>query len=139
MKRLAPDIQAVIEGDAKKLTEALISGEISVGKFLPDYFDESEIENLAFDILNFICDQRLMAPIIQYLGTMKWLSLQEACIYSRKSKNTLLALAADGTIYATREGMGDWVFDRESIDRFYNRKREKDHARRADIERRMAV
>ncbi|MDO8282718.1 MAG: hypothetical protein Q7U10_08900 [Thermodesulfovibrionia bacterium] len=54
------------------------------------------------------------------LASMKWLTMKEAIIYSRKSKNTLLKYIMKNLIYGDQVEGGDWIVDRESIDRFYN-------------------
>jgi len=53
------------------------------------------------------------------LKTMKWITLQEACIYARRSVNTIKKLIQEVKIYGTKRD-GEWIVDRESIDAFYN-------------------
>lgn len=59
----------------------------------------------------------------EILKTVKWLTLQEAAIYSRRSINTIKKLIAEGIIYGTKRG-GEWVVDRESIDAYFNEDRD---------------
>lgn len=122
--KIANDIRALIEDDAKHLTEAFLSGEISPGETgtvsLSDHWTEEGIHRFAVSIIQYQLDNKSLAFILPFLGTMKWLSLAEACVYSRKSRNTLLELIKTGKIYGTKpEGSGDYVVDRESIDQFY--------------------
>lgn len=120
--KIAPDITSVIEDDALRLTEALISGEIALadGRGLSEMgLTEADMHRLAREVLNFMLDRRLLAPVIQYLSTMKWLTLQEAYIYTRRSRNTIIRWLEDGKIYGSKpEGSGDWLVDRESIDSY---------------------
>lgn len=58
---------------------------------------------------------------IPYIQSMKWLRLREACIYSRRSRNTILEWIKCGNIYGAKpEGSGEYIIDRESIDNYYN-------------------
>ena len=57
------------------------------------------------------------------LQTIRWLTLAEACLYSRRSNNTLKKLIRENQIYGTKKG-GEWIVDRESIDAFYNADRD---------------
>jgi excisionase family DNA binding protein len=55
----------------------------------------------------------------ELLKSMKWLGLRDACFYMRRSVNTIKKLIFENKIYGTKIG-GEWIIDRESIDRFYN-------------------
>ncbi len=57
------------------------------------------------------------------LNCMKWLTLHEACIYARRSSNTIKKLVLEGKIYASKKG-GEWIVDRESIDRYFYTERD---------------
>lgn len=59
---------------------------------------------------------------MELLKTMKWIGLNDACSYMRKSANTIKKLIFENKIYGTKIG-GEWIIDRESIDRFYNAER----------------
>ena len=54
---------------------------------------------------------------------MKWLTLQEACTYSRRSSNTMKRLILQGKIYGSKKE-GEWIVDRESIDGYFNADRD---------------
>lgn len=141
--KISPDIKSLFEDDTKKLTEAFLTGEISAAKepekHLSFYFTTAEIERLSSDVVSFIIEQKLLSPVISILGTMKWLSTGEAMIYSRKSRNTLLELMRSGKIYGTKpEGSGDWIWNRESIDRYYEADREKIRLRLQAFKRRAS-
>ena len=51
----------------------------------------------------------------------RWLTMQEAMKYAKvKSINTMKKWVDEGHIYGRpRSGRGDWIIDRESIDKFY--------------------
>jgi hypothetical protein len=51
----------------------------------------------------------------------RWLTMQEAMKYARvKSLNTMKKWVEEGLIYGRpRSGRGDWIIDRQSIDKFY--------------------
>ena len=51
----------------------------------------------------------------------RWLTMKEAMEYARvKSINTMKKWIDEGLIYGRpRSGRGDWIIDRESIDRYY--------------------
>lgn len=53
--------------------------------------------------------------------TPRWLKLKQAVIYSGLSPNTLRKYADEGVIKASRTQGNQRRFDRESIDRFYER------------------
>lgn len=57
------------------------------------------------------------------IKTMKWITLQEAVIYARKSLNTVKKLINEGKIYGSKKG-GEWIVDRASIDSYYNEDRD---------------
>jgi len=59
----------------------------------------------------------------ELLKTMRWIGLKDACFYMRKSANTIKKLILENKIYGTKKG-GEWIIDRESIDRFYNADRD---------------
>jgi hypothetical protein len=59
---------------------------------------------------------------IDVLCTARWLTMAEACEYSRKSINTLKKLIASGKIYADKRG--EWTVDRQSIDDYFNARRD---------------
>ncbi len=60
---------------------------------------------------------------IELLRTMKWIGLKDACFYARTSITTMKKLICENKIYGTKKG-GEWIIDRESIDRFYNAERD---------------
>ncbi|MBC8179181.1 MAG: helix-turn-helix domain-containing protein [Deltaproteobacteria bacterium] len=51
----------------------------------------------------------------------RWLTMKEAKEYAKvRSINTIKKWVNEGLIYGRpRSGRGDWIVDRESIDRFY--------------------
>lgn len=116
------DIKSKIEGDVKRLTEAMLTGEVSInGISLADEFSEDLIHQFSASIIRYQLENRLLSTIIPYLASMRWLTLPEACIYSRRSRNTLLLWLECGKIYGTKpEGSGDYIIDRESIDKYFN-------------------
>jgi excisionase family DNA binding protein len=131
--RVPSDIRTSIEDDVKKLTEAFCTGEISVdGMPLSDDFGEGLLHGLAADIIRYQLESRMLSLVLPYLSTFKWLSMQEACLYSRKSRKTLLKLIEEMKIYGTRpDGSGEYVIDRESIDAYYNEEKDNLLRRRA--------
>lgn len=125
--KLPADIMGHLDEDRKKLSEALIAGEISTGQgmALRDFLKEHEIEQLAGDILRFLLERRALSLFFTILGSMRWLELPLACLYARKSQNTLKAWIADpeNPVYGLKTGDGvtsPIIVDRESIDKFYN-------------------
>lgn len=139
MKQLSSDIKSIIEDEAKSLTSAFITGDISpAGGFtMTNYFSEQEIHLFTAAIIQHQLDRKCLSLVLPFLSTMKWLSMQEACIYSRKSRNTLLELIKTGKIYGTKpEGLGDYVVDRGSIDDFFNIARTEQMIHLAKIKRR---
>ena len=120
--KISNDIKSLIEDDVKHLTDAFLTGEISVDSIsLADKFNPDLLHKFSADIIKYQLEKKILSSLIPYLSTMKWLSLQEACIYARKSRNTILELIKTGKIYGTKpEGMGDYVVDRESIDKFFD-------------------
>lgn len=120
--KLPKDIPKVIEEDVKNLTKAIISGQIlSAQNLITIDVPENDINQLSADILNYILSEQLLSPAIQYLSTMKWLRLEEACLYARLGRTTMRKLIKRGNIHGSKpEGTGDWIIDRQSIDNFYN-------------------
>ena len=51
----------------------------------------------------------------------RWLTMKEAQAYAKvKSLNTIKKWVNEGAIYGRpRSGRGDWIIDRDSIDKFY--------------------
>ncbi len=60
--------------------------------------------------------------MIKDINTAKWLDLQEACLYSCLSENTLKGLIKAGHIYGKLVG-GKWIIDRQTIDDYYDAER----------------
>ena len=60
---------------------------------------------------------------MELLKTMKWIGLNDACFYSRRSITTIKKLISENKIYGAKKG-GEWVVDRESIDAYYNYERD---------------
>lgn len=125
--KISKDIRTLIEGDSKQLTEMFLSGEISAGQLsLGEFYSPQEISQFSTAIMQHQLESKSLALILPYLCSMKWLSLQEACIYARKSRNTILKLISQNDIYGTKpEGSGDYIVDRESIDGYYNQERDR--------------
>lgn len=137
--KIANDIKIIFEDDAKRLTEAFMTGEIpvpSADSSNPSYM--SNLHEIASDILRFQLDSKMLSLIIPFLGTMKWLSLDEACLYARKSRNTILDLIKEGKIYGTKAEGGEWIVDRESIDAYYNEERLALQEKLRDLRRRAS-
>jgi len=134
---VADDIKGQVDRDANILATALKRGDIRAGeKVLSEYLTDDEVESLVMRILRFAMTEKVLSVYIHALSSMRWLTLQEACLYSRKSMRTIKAWASDGKIYGHQaQKAGDWIFDRESIDSFFNGPREE---RRLELERRRA-
>jgi excisionase family DNA binding protein len=134
--KIGTDIKKVIEDDIKHLTEAFLTCEIS----LPDSSQMSDLSyfSLASDIIRYQLQIRMLSLIIPFLGSMKWLTLAEACIYARKSRNTLLDLIKEGRIYGTKAEGGEWIIDRETIDAHYNEERLALQEKLRDLRRRTS-
>ena len=132
------DIKNQVASDAGALSTALMSGSIKAGeKALSTFLNEDEVELLVLRIIEFAITEKLLTICIQALGSMKWMSMTEACLYSRKSPNTLKGWVNDGKIYASPPDVsGEWVFDRESIDSFLYGPRDK---RRLELKRRRVT
>jgi excisionase family DNA binding protein len=62
------------------------------------------------DIINRI--DRLLAI------SQRWLTVKEACLYSKMSKNTLMECIMSNEIKACKK-RGKWIIDRLSIDIYY--------------------
>ena len=98
---------------------------------LSEYLTDDEIDLLVLRILRYSLDNRLLSTHIHALGSMRWLTSSEACLYSRKSLTTLKKLAEDGKIYGGPPTVGgDWIWDRISIDYFYDTRREERRVQR---------
>jgi excisionase family DNA binding protein len=126
--KIGTDIRSLIEDDAKHLMEALLSGELSPGNnaSLAEHYNPQQLQQLTAEIIQYQLDNKSLALILPFLWTMKWLSLAEACVYARKSRNTLLKLIEEGRISGSRpEGSGEFIIDRESIDAYYNAEQDK--------------
>ena len=122
--KLATDIRSIFEDDVKRLTEAFMTGEIpvpSADSSNPSYM--SNLHEIASDIIRFQLESKMLSLVIPFLGSMKWLSLDEACMYARKSRNTILDLIKEGSIYGTKADGGEWIVDRATIDAHYNEER----------------
>ena len=65
------------------------------------------------DLTSYIKELRNLVSLSQ-----RWLSMSEACIYSKMSKNTLMLCINDGEIQAVKR-RGKWIVDRLSIDSYY--------------------
>jgi excisionase family DNA binding protein len=50
--------------------------------------------------------------------SQRWLTIREACLYSKMSKNTLMECIEAGQIKASKK-RGKWIVDRLSIDAYY--------------------
>jgi len=50
--------------------------------------------------------------------SQRWLSMREACLYSKMSKNTLMECINENEIKAVKR-RGKWIVDRQSIDSYY--------------------
>lgn len=109
-----------------------MKGDILAGeKVLSEYLSDEEIDFLVLRILRFSLDNRLLSTHIHALGSMRWLTMFEACLYSRKSVTTLKKWVEEGKIYGgPPEDGGDWILDRISIDDFYEARREERRVKR---------
>jgi len=65
----------------------------------------------------------LAAKIAERIITPRWMTLRQAAVYANIGQKRLKALADAGEIAGYQEdtGRGDWIFDKESIDRFRSR------------------
>ena len=134
--KLSNDIKSIIEDDVKQLTQAMLTGELSPVKPLSDYFSEAEIEQLSKEIIRYQLEKKMFSSIFPYLATMKWLTLAEACIYARCSRNTLINWMESGKIYASKpEGSGTYIIDRQSIDNYFNELRDNAKIRSRELRR----
>jgi len=134
--KISNDIKALIEDDIKHLTQAMLTGELSPVKPLSDYFSEGEIEQLSKEIIRYQFSSKFFSLILPYIATMKWLSLPEACLYTRHSRNTLLKWIEDGKIYASKpDGSGTYIIDRQSIDNYFNELRDNARIRSRELRR----
>lgn len=50
--------------------------------------------------------------------SQRWLTVTEACLYAKMSKNTLMGTIDSGHVFASKRG-GKWIVDRKSIDQYY--------------------
>jgi hypothetical protein len=132
MRKLAGDIRSSFEDDARRLTEAFLTGEIALadGSGLVDVgLSEADVHRVAGEVLRVALEKRLLAFYMAALGSMKWLTLAEAEAYSRMGRTLLKEKIEDSNcrIYGTRQGDGrksGIIVDRESIDAHYNKDRE---------------
>jgi len=64
-------------------------------------------------------EQQIIERIDRLLDiSQRWLTISEACQYSKMSKNTLKSVIDSGGIFASKRG-GKWIVDRTSIDKYY--------------------
>ena len=124
--KIGNDIKSLIEDDVKHLTDAFLTGEISVDSIsLADKFSPELLHKLSADIIRYQVEKKILSSLIPFLGTMKWLTLAEACIYARCSRNTLINWMESGKIYASKpDGSGTYIIDRQSIDNYFNELRD---------------
>jgi hypothetical protein len=138
--KIAADIRARLEEEARKLTEAMLSGEVSLtdGRTLCDLgLTEGDVHHLAREVLRYAAEEKLLSVLMGALGSMKWLTLAEAEVYARMDRTTLKRLINDphSPIYGTRQGdpvygtksgrdtKSKIIVDRESIDAHYSKGR----------------
>lgn len=129
-----PGIESNIKHDVEALTGALMSGTVKAGKkVLSSFMDKAEVELLVLELIRFALSKKLLTLYMHALSSMKWLDLSEACIYARTSPNTLKQWYDEGKVNASPPDVsGSWRFDRESIDCFFNTRRDE---RRLELER----
>lgn len=75
----------------------------------------TDIETIAEKISKEI-QERFESPL------PRWMSLREASGYARVKRDTLMKWLDQGFIYGTKR-TGKWIFDRKSIDDFFNEER----------------
>lgn len=65
----------------------------------------------------------LAAKIAERIITPRWMTLKQAVAYANIGQKRMKALADAGEIAGYQEdtGRGDWIFDKESIDRYRSR------------------
>ena len=65
----------------------------------------------------------LAAKIAERIITPRWMTLKQAAAYANIGQKRLKSLADAGEIAGYQEdtGRGDWIFDKESIDRYRSR------------------
>jgi len=65
----------------------------------------------------------LAAKLAERLTIPRWLTIKQAAAYANIGQKRLKALADAGEIggYQEDTGRGDWIFDKESIDKYRSR------------------
>ena len=65
----------------------------------------------------------LASKLAERIVTPRWLTLKQAVVYSNIGQKRLKLLADAGEVAGYQEdtGRGDWIFDKESIDKYRSR------------------
>ncbi|MCE5333297.1 MAG: helix-turn-helix domain-containing protein [Desulfobacteraceae bacterium] len=58
-------------------------------------------------------------------SALKWLTMREACLYARLSRNTMKKYINAGYFSGEVADSGQWRVDRESIDAYFGQTRQK--------------
>ncbi len=119
----------ICERDARKLTEAMTTGEVGTGILggsLHEYdLSEADMHQLAKSAVQFLMEQESMSYMARAVASKRWLDRDEAMFYSGRSYNWLKALYIDCEIDAFKDPdkgpTSGLLFDRLSIDAYYER------------------
>lgn len=83
--------------------------------------NEKELKDLVRELVKEI-KEAIKEELAQYLYP-RWLSTKDAIRYSGLSKDSLYRLYKEGEIYATSIGGGKLIWDRNSIDDYFLRRK----------------
>lgn len=120
---------ALIDQDRKALTEALLTGEISLvdGRTICEGpITEGDVFHLAGELLRWALSNNCLSLYLQALGSMDFHSVQQACDYLDCSEKHLMTLIKDGHIHASKLGEAPnspLKLDVKSIKSYLNRDR----------------
>jgi hypothetical protein len=114
------DLNAAVMADIAQLTRATLNGDISLpdGRSLtdPGPLSEGDVHAFVKELIGYMLENQSLAALMSALGSMTWLTLAEAMLYSRvKDRKTIRKLLDDGIIYGS-DALGDWRVERKSID-----------------------
>lgn len=71
--------------------------------------------------INTVAEQ-ILSVVMAGLHLSRWLTIAEACQYSKVKRETLMKWIDEGHVYASKTS-GKWIIDRTSIDDYFNKDR----------------
>ena len=82
----------------------------------------AEIDHEQMEVLAVLVAQKIKETVQVAGNQPRWLNMKEAVAYAKTSERKLRAWVDEGYIYGFRR-TGQYILDRESIDKWYNSER----------------